>query len=189
MQRQRKQLKSQIRGNGLFAVMVLFLTLTHSGCSDSPKTPSTQPSAAAPVQKQALSSLPTPTSAPQVAQRTAEVYAYTPGGRRDPFSPIMERETKKAKSGQRPPLEKYNIGEFKLSGIVWGGFGYSAMLEGPDGKGYFVRAGSIMGPNGGVVKKITQNTMIIEEKYKTYSGETERKEIILEFRKKQEETP
>ena len=72
---------------------------------------------------------------------------------------------------------------------MWGGFGYNAMLEGPDGKGYFVRTGTILGPNRGVVKKITQNTMIIEEKFKTYTGETERKEIILELRKKQEETP
>ena len=98
-------------------------------------------------------------------------------------------KTKKTKSGERPPLERFNLSEFKLSGIVWGGFGYSAMLEGPDGKGYFVRQGSVLGPNRGVVKKITQNTMIIEEKYKTYTGETERKEIMLELRKKQEETP
>ena len=76
-----------------------------------------------------------------------------------------------------------------LSGIVWGGFGYNAILESPDGKGYFVRVGTVLGPNRGVVKKITQNALIIEEKFKTYTGETERKEIVVELRKKQEAAP
>jgi len=39
------------------------------------------------------------------------------------------------------------------------------------------------------VKKITQNTMVIEEKFKDPQGETNRKEIVIELRKKQEGTP
>jgi type IV pilus assembly protein PilP len=86
-------------------------------------------------------------------------------------------------------LERYNISEFKLSGIVWGGFGYNAMLEGPDRKGYFIRVGTILGPNRGVVKKITQNSIVIEEKFKNAMGETESKEITVQLRKKQEDKP
>jgi type IV pilus assembly protein PilP len=63
------------------------------------------------------------------------------------------------------------------------------MVEGPDGKGYFIRVGTILGPNRGVVRKITQNMMVIEETFKNFAGETERKEIIIELRKKQEERP
>ena len=73
-----------------------------------------------------------------------------------------------------------------MTGVVWGGYGYNAMIEGPDGKGYFIKVGTIIGPNRGVVKKITQQKMVVEEKYKTFSGETERKEIVIELRKKQE---
>jgi len=36
------------------------------------------------------------------------------------------------------------------------------------------------------VKRITQDIMVIEEKFKNFSGETERKEIVIELRKKQE---
>ena len=89
--------------------------------------------------------------------------------------------------GDRPPLERFNISEFKLTGVVWGGFGYNAMVEGPDGKGYFVHVGTVIGLNKGVVKKIMQNSMVIEEKFKNFSGETERREIVIELRKKQEE--
>ena len=157
------------------------------GCSEPQKAP-TKP-ASAPVQKQPIVSAPVRTEIVKAEERHEPGYTYNPGGRRDPFAPIIIKESNKGKGGDRPPLERYNINEFKLTGIIWGGFGYNAMLEGPDGKGYFVRVGAILGPNRGVVKKITQNTMVVEEKYRTYTGETERKEIVVELRKKQEETP
>jgi Tfp pilus assembly protein PilP len=157
------------------------------GCSEPQKAP-TKPSSPL-AQKQPIVSEPTRTEISKVEEQHAPVYSYNPVGRRDPFAPIIVKESKKGKEGDRPPLERYNINEFKLTGIIWGGFGYNAMLEGPDGKGYFVRVGTILGPNRGVVKKITQNIMVVEEKYKTYTGETERKEIVVELRKKQEETP
>lgn len=171
--------------------MLLILT-TLAGCSEAPKTPTASKSPAAsalPVQKQPIISVPSGTVAVQAEGKPTATFTYNPTGRRDPFAPIIVRETKKAKAGDRPPLERYSISEFKLTGIVWGGFGYNAVLEGPDGKGYFVRVGTIIGQNRGVIKKITQNTMVIEEKFKTYTGETERKEIVVELRKKQEETP
>jgi hypothetical protein len=40
-----------------------------------------------------------------------------------------------------------------------------------------------------VVTRITQSTVVIEEKYKTFSGEVQRKEIVVELRKKREGTP
>ncbi len=98
--------------------------------------------------------------------------------------PLIIKGEKKAETAHRPPLEQHDIKEFKLTAIVWGGFGYNAMLEGPDGKGYFIRIGTVIGPNRGVVKKITQNAIIIEEKYKTYTGEMQRREITVELRKK-----
>lgn len=116
-------------------------------------------------------------------------FTYQPRGRRDPFTPLIIAEEKKAPVANRPPLQRYNITDFKFTGVVWGGLGYNAILEAPDGKGYFIRVGTLVGPNGGVVKKITQSALVIEEKYKTFSGETHRKEIVVELRRKQEGTP
>jgi len=156
-----------------------------AGCSDSKK-----PVAKAPAPVQQPVSQPTGTAVQaKAAEAPAPVYAYNPAGRRDPFTPIIIKEEKKALIGAKTPLERYPINEFKLSGIVWGGLGYHAMLEGPDGKGYFVRVGAVIGPNRGVVKKITQNSMIVEERYKDPSGEPIKKEIVVELRKKQEGTP
>ncbi len=189
MRHQHRQPNKRIDNFVVFGLTIFFLGMAVSGCSESPQAPSVQAPVAAPVQKQAIVSAPTKTETLKTEEKAAPVYTYNPGGRVDPFAPIIIKETKKAKAGDRPPLERYNITDMKLSGIVWGGFGYNAMIEGPDGKGYFVRTGTVIGPNRGVIKKITQSTLVIEEKFKNYAGETERKEIIVELRKKQEEKP
>jgi len=156
-----------------------------SGCSDKAK-----PGANATAPAQQPKSAVTATAAQTKAEEApAVIYAYNPAGRRDPFTPIIIKEEKKSQAGAKAPLERYPINEFKLVGVVWGGLGYHAMLEGPDGKGYFIRQGTKIGPNQGVVKKITQTTMVIEEKYKDPLGEINRKEIVIELRKKQEGTP
>jgi len=169
---------------------MLLAALVSAGCSDSPKAPAAPAPAAQPAKQPIVAAPPRP-AAPQ-AQAVKEpgaVYAYSPKGRRDPFMPLIVREEKKAQKADRPPLERYNITEFKLTGIVWGGFGYNAMLEGPDKKGYFVRVGTIIGPNRGVIKKITKDLLVIEEKFKTFNGPVQRKEIVIELRKRQEGTP
>jgi type IV pilus assembly protein PilP len=155
-----------------------------TGCSDTPKK---TPTALAPA-PQARTAV--TTTAPPVQEVQPEpIYAYNPAGRRDPFTPIIVKEEKKALIGSKTPLERFPVSEFKLAGIVWGGLGYHAMLEGPDGKGYFVRVGTVIGPNRGVVKRITSKTMVIEEKYKDPSGEVSKREIVVELRTKQEGTP
>ena len=184
--RHQQQRKYRNNARAFYALVVPVLVVLLAGCSDSPKAPST-PGAA--VQKQNIVSAPAGTALSKKEDIPVEVYSYRTAGRRDPFAPIISKQEKKARMGDAPPLERYNISEFKLSGILWGAFGYNAMLEGPDGKGYFIRKGTIVGPNRGVVKQITKDTMIVEEKFKNVMGEIERKEIIVELRKKQEERP
>ncbi len=165
-----------------FTLILLLCGAGIAGCSDSGKpTAPITPASVKPKQQ-----LITQGTATATAEKPQVVFSYNPLGRRDPFSPIIVRDERKAQSEDRPPLERYNLFEFKLTGLVWGGFGYNAMLEGPDGKGYFVRVGTIIGLNKGVVKKITKDAVVIEEKFKTISGETDRKEIVIELRKKQE---
>lgn len=156
-----------------------------SSCSESPKAP-VRPSPTAPKATLQPATQVTPTVTVKEEKKDLPVYSYNPQGRRDPFAPIITKEENKARAGSRPPLERYSIAEFKLTGIFWGGFGYNAMLEGPDGKGYFVRVGTTIGPNKGTVKKITKDTMEIEEKFKTMLGATESKQIIIKLRQKQE---
>ena len=165
--------------------MLLALLITAApGCPDSDQAPPpvARPIAPRPVQKPISEATPT-----VVEQEPQAVYSYNPQGRRDPFASIIVRAQKPEADRHRPPLERYDVSEFKLTAVLWGGFGYKAMVEGPDGKGYFVRVGTVMGLHSGVVKRITQDKMVIEERFRKFSGETERKEIVIELRKKQEE--
>jgi type IV pilus assembly protein PilP len=198
MHRYQRQ-KNRISTRRISAPAFLVLAALLAGCSQSPKQAPAPPSVApaASTQRQPIASALTgtaltvtaPTGTARIEEKPAEAYAYRPAGRRDPFAPLISKQEKKANLSERPPLERYSINEFKLSGIIWGGFGYNAMLEGPDGKGYFIRVGTIIGPNRGVVKAITQTSIVIEEKFKNVMGETERKEIVVQLRKKQEEKP
>lgn len=160
------------------------------GCSE-PKTasqpgPQQQKPAAGQAAKAVVPIAPGTRTDAGAEKKPEPAYSYNPGGRRDPFMPLIIKQAEKAKEKSvagRPPLERYDIKEFKLTGILWGGFGFNAMLEAPDGKGYFIRVGSVIGPNRGVVKRITQDSIVIEEKFKSYTGEAQAREIVVRLRR------
>jgi type IV pilus assembly protein PilP len=68
--------------------------------------------------------------------------------------------------------------ELNLIGIVWGGFGYSAMVQTPDGKGYTVKPGTRIGPNNGVVTAITENAVIVQERFADVYGNKQVREYV-----------
>lgn len=185
-QRQKNQQKRRSSLRGLLPGFLAALLIVSAGCSDSKTTTSVSAEKARQAAP-AITSQVTLTAGVVIPGQSAIDYAYEPADRRDPFAPIVSRENKQsAQSSGLPPLERYTISEFKMTGILWGGFGYNAMLEGPDGKGYFVHVGSLIGPNRAVVKKITQDSLVLEEKFKNYMGADDRREIIMNLRKKQE---
>ena len=105
-------------------------------------------------------------------------YTYNPSGRRDPFAIVL----KDAKIGEEnqslPPLQQLSLTELNLIGIVWGGFGYSAMVQAPDGKGYTVRQGTRVGPNGGAVSSITENAIVVQERFTDVYGNKQVREYV-----------
>jgi type IV pilus assembly protein PilP len=185
-QRQKHQQKSRSNLSGLFPGFLAALLIVSAGCSDSKNTVSPSVDKAKQAAQPVTSQM-TLTEGVVIPGKSANDYTYDPVNRRDPFAPIVSRENKPfGQLSSLPPLERYAISEFKMVGILWGGFGYKAMLEGPDGKGYFVHVGSFIGPNRAVVKKINQDSLVLEEKYKNYMGTDDRREIIINLRKKQE---
>jgi Tfp pilus assembly protein PilP len=180
-------LKQRLRlGKKLISIIgiipaLLIMSMIVVACSDAGKAPVTPASA-----PKAATAKVTSQATVTAEEKPKFVYTYNPAERRDPFAPIIVKKESTSKLSDRPPLERYNLYDFKMLGVMWGGFGYNAMLEAPDGKGYLVRVGTVIGPNKGIVKKITQSTIVVEEKFKSISGAPERKEIVIELRKKQE---
>ncbi|MEK6814831.1 MAG: pilus assembly protein PilP [Nitrospirota bacterium] len=194
------------RGVGIPILLLLVLSVS-AGCG-SPETPPSKPAApekaAAPppsgeaakapaqpapsaAKEPSAAAAPAKEAAPQPLK--AEDYFYNPSGRRDPFLSllVLQRESERARmAGDIPPLERHAIPEMRVIGIVAGPSGYVAMLEMPDGRGYSVREGSIVGRNKGVVRRIDRGSVIVEEALKTRLGELQQRKYTLELRKKEE---
>jgi len=107
-------------------------------------------------------------------------YVYLPEGRRDPFLSIL-KETEGG-SGRKvdelnlPPLQRVSVAELTVIGIIWGGFGYTAMVQTSDGKGYTVQRGTRIGNNNGVVSAITEKAVVVEERFTDIYGKKQVRE-------------
>ena len=107
-------------------------------------------------------------------------YAYHPDGRRDPFMAIVVGDNKAAEVNLSvPPLQRVTLSELSLIGVIWGGFGYVAMVQTPDGRGYTVREGTRLGPGNGVVSSITQEALTIKEPFSDIYGRKEMREHVM----------
>jgi len=52
------------------------------------------------------------------------------------------------------------------------------MVEDSEGKGYIIKKGVYVGTNFGKVKTVLKDRVIIEERYKDYTGQVREKEIV-----------
>ena len=103
---------------------------------------------------------------------------YDPARHRDPFRPPTVGASA---ASSRTPLERYDIGQLKLVGVVWEDQGASAMVEDSGGKGYIVTAGTPIGSSGGVVKSVEPRRILIEESITNFYGNKEPREVVMKL--------
>jgi len=85
-------------------------------------------------------------------------------------------KAKKVKRIPLTPLEKLDLSQLKLVGIILSATGDKAMVEDAAGKGFVLQIGTYVGRNSGRVTKILKEKVIIEEKRENNEGQI----IILE---------
>lgn len=130
------------------------------------------PSQSAPGQPESLGG----TSAVSGAFET-EVPVYDPAGRRDPFVAIVQLDDRKTDDAL-PPLQRVAVTEINLIAVVWGGYGYTGMVQTPDGKGYVIRKGTRLGTNNGLVTSITERGVIVVERFTDVYGNKQEREYV-----------
>jgi type IV pilus assembly protein PilP len=118
----------------------------------------------------ALSQLPVPDVGP--------VTGYDPSGRRDPFAPVLQELQVDKNDPNLPPLQRVALSELNLIAIVWGAYGYTAMVQTPEGHGYTVRRGTRIGQNNGVVSAITERGIIVQERFTDVYGKKQEREHV-----------
>ena len=119
-------------------------------------------------------------------------YSYSPAGIDDPFVPFIQPEVREpaATQPERPrrpltPLEKVEVSQLKLVGIIWGAEQQhtpSAMVELPDGKGFILKTGTVVGPNMGQVVSIRPDQVLVMEEVTDIFGVTREKMTTLRLR-------
>jgi Tfp pilus assembly protein PilP len=103
-------------------------------------------------------------------------------GRRDPFRPFtLNTRTHNRLRENLSPLERYELGQLRLVGVVWHVKEPSAMIEDSAGLGYVVKVGTPIGPNDGKVKAIKPDQIIVEETYVDLFGGKKRREVNIKL--------
>jgi Tfp pilus assembly protein PilP len=99
---------------------------------------------------------------------------YSRAGRMDPFEPFLyrpepevtptEQEQLQIRAPQTP-LEKMDLAQLRLTGIMRTSGRMHALVEEASGKGYVVVEGTYIGNKGGQISKILPDRVVVEEKY------------------------
>ena len=102
---------------------------------------------------------------------------YDPKGKVDPFEPLFrEKPTvalvkkKRKKRVPRTPLEKIDLSQLRLVGIILASSGNRALVEESSGKGYVIKNGTYVGTNAGKVVKIEKDKVVVAEEYEDVLG-------------------
>jgi len=123
--------------------------------------------------------------------------ALPPGGvsldftnRRDPFRPYVQAPIPHANAKSlKPvrdllPIQSFDTEKFRVSGIITGIRENSALVIDPNGKGYVVREGMLIGSNDGRVKRITNTAVEVEESFRDDNGRVKKRLVKLALTRK-----
>ena len=104
--------------------------------------------------------------------------AYDAIGKIDPFEPLFKekpvlvKKKKDKKRIPRTPLERIDLSQLKLVGIILASSGNRALVEESSGKGYVIKKGTYIGVNSGKVVKIKKEKVVVEEEFEDVFGKS-----------------
>jgi type IV pilus assembly protein PilP len=106
-------------------------------------------------------------------ETTGLLALYNPENKIDPFMPLFKegpkekvevpQKVEREKRIPRTPLERIDLSQLKLVGIIQSSNGNKGLVEEASGKGYIISIGTYMGTNGGKVIEISKDRVIAEE--------------------------
>ena len=101
---------------------------------------------------------------------------------RDPFRPpSIQARTGTRSRDNLSPLERFELGQLKVVGIVWDVKEPRAMIEDSAGLGYTVLVGTPIGASEGKVKAIHRSQVLVEEIFQDVSGKKKTREVSMKM--------
>lgn len=126
--------------------------------------------------KQKLVAEKSPTAKKTIMPEITDLYNLE--GKLDPFEPLFKKERVSLAVGKKKtkrrtaltPLERVNLSQLTLVGIIRSPSGNRALVQETSGKGYVVKKGTYIGTNSGKIVQILKDTIIIEEESEDIYG-------------------
>jgi type IV pilus assembly protein PilP len=156
--------------NSQYLIMVFLIAglLSSGGCKKEGQPPTSPPSKTTPAVK-VLPPVQRQPSSAKIGENLAPSLDFN--NRKDPFKSFVAPQAQIAKPGasvgtkQLLPIQSYELGKFKVAGIIVGLKENTALVIDPAGKGYVVKQGMLIGSNDGRVTKVTATTIEVIERY------------------------
>lgn len=169
----------------VISLMVLCLCgmlIALTGCEQAPPPPS--PSK---VEKTEPPPAVEPAEEAEEDEERKPEYSYDPSNRREPFKTLIAEELPEVEDVIATPdptlpkteLQKFDINQLQLTGIILGSLGEYARLTAPDGKAYTIKVGTLVGKYEGKVVSIADNVVLVKEIVRYESGKIEEVETPL----------
>jgi len=123
--------------------------------------------------------------------KTTVVY-YNPEGKLDPFAPLFQDKQEapiapqKQKTKRRTPLtplEKVDLSQLEVVGIIRALTGNRAIVSEASGKGYVVKKGTPIGNRSGQIVEVLADRIIVEEQVEDIYGKVSVKKRSLQIQK------
>ncbi|BCA80198.1 pilus assembly protein PilP [Desulfuromonas sp. AOP6] len=151
-----------------------------SGCGADNDTTKTAPKQKKPVTKAQVK--PKEAAAPEEEVKEVPQYVYTAEGKRDPFQAVVQvKRVSMEAPEQLTPLQKFDLSQLKLIGIILGKGDPVAMVIAPDQKSYILKKGVKVGRNGGVVTSVKKDAVVILETYLDMMGKEQQSEQKIQL--------
>jgi Tfp pilus assembly protein PilP len=152
-----------MRTTSLFGSLLLVIAAVASVLAQAPATTTTATTTDTAASSTSTASDDVQQSLEEILEEPAvtDTYRYDPQGRRDPFRSLVG-PTPRLEPGQRPPgTAGFLIDEMKLQVVFRTRQGLTAMINGPDNKGYLLRVGDKV--LDGEVIRITQTSVVFRQ--------------------------
>lgn len=165
-----------LRAFGAVGVALTLLTGCGGGDSSDGTQASEKPKRTAPKASQS-----------QVADAEAQQeYRYDPTGKPDPFrSFVLSLKKTDVNQAMSTPLERFDLSQLKLTGLIWNNDAPRALVRDPAGKAYIVGEGTPIGKNEGRIVRITDGGVTVKETYVDFLGKATTKDIEMRLNDRQ----
>ncbi|MSN26364.1 MAG: pilus assembly protein PilP [Geobacter sp.] len=122
-----------------------------------------------------------------------QVNKFDFSNKKDPFKPFVSEKTNRNNSNEHIkktqkdelPIHSFDVGKFKLIGIITGGRENRAMVTDPNGKGYVLKVGMTIGNGNGRITSITSSGVDVIEQFTDDNGRVRKENIKITLPRKQ----